>query len=235
MISEQTMRRWYPQPLDGTWFLSQLLRPRLESARMVLEAGCGSGEGRQLHLRRPGRIVLGLDLDPTVGNNHCVDLRVQGSLDAIPFKDGLFDVVVLRYVVEHLEVPDMVFAELARVLAPGGQVGILTPNVIHYAPLLAHLTPHRFHVWFNHKLGRKGGDIFPTTYKANTLRKLVRTIAGTGLRLRAGKMFEPRPDYLRISLPLFLLGTAYERLVARCGFLATFRANIIAVFEKGGI
>jgi SAM-dependent methyltransferase len=232
MISEATLRRWYPNYRDEDWFLSETVRRCLENARTILDAGCARGEGNPLRLRHPSRVVVGLDIDLGVAENQFVDVKVLGSLSSIPFKDDLFHLVVLRYVVEQLEDPDGVFTELRRVLAPGGRVVILTPNVFHYVSLVARLTPHRFHVWVNKKRGREACNTFPTFYKANTLRQLVKKMANAGLHLEGATMFESRPNYLLFTRLLFLLGVAYERVVNRWGLLAPLRVNIIAVFQK---
>lgn len=48
--------------------------------------------------------------------------------EALPFADGEFDRVVVIDVHEHVDDPRIVTAELARILKPGGQIIITTPN-----------------------------------------------------------------------------------------------------------
>jgi ubiquinone/menaquinone biosynthesis C-methylase UbiE len=47
---------------------------------------------------------------------------VSGDVDALPWDDGAFDVVVSRFALHHLEQPAAAVAEMARVCAPGGRV-----------------------------------------------------------------------------------------------------------------
>lgn len=47
---------------------------------------------------------------------------------ALPFPDGWFTVVTMSDVIEHLEQPAAVLAELQRVLAPGGRLIVTTPR-----------------------------------------------------------------------------------------------------------
>ena len=52
---------------------------------------------------------------------------VRGDCHAMPFQDGRFDLVMCRSVLEHLEDPQAVFCEVARVLAPGAILCFLRP------------------------------------------------------------------------------------------------------------
>jgi ubiquinone/menaquinone biosynthesis C-methylase UbiE len=51
------------------------------------------------------------------------------SAEDLPFADGLFGVIVIKHVVEHLPHPEKAIAELGRVMAPGGALILATPNL----------------------------------------------------------------------------------------------------------
>lgn len=51
------------------------------------------------------------------------------SAEDLPFADGLFGVVIIKHVVEHLPHPARAIAELGRVIAPGGALILATPNL----------------------------------------------------------------------------------------------------------
>lgn len=75
----------------------------------------------------PDATVVGLDVKPTVGSR-AADRAVRGDVFRLPFVDGAFDAVVFAEVLEHLEQPADALRELYRVLEPGGQLSITTPN-----------------------------------------------------------------------------------------------------------
>jgi SAM-dependent methyltransferase len=96
-------------------------------AGRVLELGPGFGATTRALLRRLGRIDV-LELD----ERYCQRLRVQlgsratvtrGDATAMPYADASFSVVLCFTMLHHIpsrELQDRAFAEIARVLAPGG-------------------------------------------------------------------------------------------------------------------
>jgi SAM-dependent methyltransferase len=87
----------------------------------VLDLGCGPGGSRAVfRAERPDVRWTGLDVPgspspPPPGPD--IQLYDGGR---IPFADGTFDVVFCKQVLEHVDDPRLVLAEVARVLAPGG-------------------------------------------------------------------------------------------------------------------
>ena len=89
--------------------------------------------------------IYGVDLDPRVVENPMLIEGRIANADKIPFESDRFDVVFSDNVLEHLDEPEAVFREVARVLKPGGVFLFKTPNKRHYMPTIARLTPHSFH------------------------------------------------------------------------------------------
>jgi 2-polyprenyl-3-methyl-5-hydroxy-6-metoxy-1,4-benzoquinol methylase len=56
-------------------------------------------------------------------------LHDLSSAEELPFADGVFGVVIIKHVVEHLPHPDQAIAEIGRVTAPGGILILSTPNL----------------------------------------------------------------------------------------------------------
>jgi ubiquinone/menaquinone biosynthesis C-methylase UbiE len=97
----------------------------LELGDDVLEVGPGFGATTRLLVDRVPRLRV-LELDP----GYCERLRAeldvdvdQGDATALPYEDGRFSAVVCFTMLHHIPVAsdqDRVFAEVARVLRPGG-------------------------------------------------------------------------------------------------------------------
>ncbi len=58
-------------------------------------------------------------------------LLVCGDAEALPFRDGAFDLVFHQGVMEHFRNPDPMTAECVRVLAPGGKLLVDVPQALH--------------------------------------------------------------------------------------------------------
>jgi SAM-dependent methyltransferase len=107
-----------------------------EGARgTLLDAGCGTGiETRNLARLVPGLQLCGVDISSValagaVANSGTDGPRFyQSALETLPFSDRVFDYIGSHEVIEHVEDPAIVLAELWRVLKPGGVCVIATPN-----------------------------------------------------------------------------------------------------------
>jgi SAM-dependent methyltransferase len=107
-----------------------------EPAR-ILEIGCGTGAGTaQLKARFPEADITGVDLSPEM--IRIATAKVPGvtfepaDASRLPFPDGSFDLVAQNNVPVY-------FAEIARVLAPGGRV-LITSTL---GPATPYYTPHK--------------------------------------------------------------------------------------------
>ena len=117
----------------------------------VLDYGCGDGHF-SLMLARMGARVSGIDISPhliaqarasaaKMGLNGGAPQFVAGDAHQTPFEAGTFDYVVGNGALHHLDL-DKAFAEIARVLKPGGTAVFMEPMVSHpLLRLLRGLTP----------------------------------------------------------------------------------------------
>lgn len=227
-------RHFYPQHGDY-WpeehFRREILR-RLDADCVVLDLGAGAGIIPQLDFRSRAKKICGIDLDPRVLENHSLDEACVADAAHIPYSDETFDLVFSHSVFEHLEDPLRVMREIRRVLKPGGTLLVETPNRWHYMPVIAQLTPLRFHKFMNRIRGRAEADTFPTVYRINSRGKIRRIAAAAEMQVDEIRLLDGRPEYLRMSVPTYLAGIAYERLVNRFEALARFRVVMIAELRK---
>jgi SAM-dependent methyltransferase len=227
-------RKLYPHhgPNWDDLLFRQHIKGVLDKDCHLLDLGAGAGIVKQMNFSGCAALVCGIDPDDRVRANPYLDEGRTGVGEAIPYPDQSFHVVFADNVLEHLEHPEAVFKEVARVLKPGGLFLAKTPNRWHYLPLVARATPHRFHQFVNRLRGRQSVDTFPTRYLVNTPGAIQHYAAKAGLAVRQVLLVEGRPEYLRITAPTYLLGWLYERMVNSSSKLARFRVVLIAILEK---
>jgi SAM-dependent methyltransferase len=95
----------------------------------LLDVGCSLGYTLQA-ARKLGLSAAGVDVRARAVD-HCRSLGFRaeiGSLEALPFQDAEFQLVVMKHVLEHTPHPKDALREVRRVLRPGGGVFIAVPN-----------------------------------------------------------------------------------------------------------
>jgi len=137
---EELHRRFRVTPLHmADWELDLVDLSRIEQA---LDAGCGTGDFLLPLARRlvpQGASVIALDL--AAGSLSQAQARVQaeglpvdcilGDVEALPFDDHAFDLVLANYFLYHVPDLDHAIAELRRVLRPGGTLLAATNGQDH--------------------------------------------------------------------------------------------------------
>jgi len=95
----------------------------------VLDACCGTGDLAIADLRAGAAEVTGLDFAPRMLERAKAKSEVvtwvEGDLLALPFADSSFEAATVGFGVRNVADLERALAELARVLGPGGRVGIL--------------------------------------------------------------------------------------------------------------
>ena len=105
--------------------------------RMIRELGtdtCILDLGSGIHRRAENVINLEISVTPMVD--------VVGDGHVLPFADNVFDAVISEAVLEHVHNPQMVVAEMYRVLKPGGYICAAVPFLQGY-----HASPHDYQRW----------------------------------------------------------------------------------------
>jgi SAM-dependent methyltransferase len=93
----------------------------------ILDIPCGPGR-LTWELRKKGCEVIAADLLPEhfdAGGNPAIKVDMNHPF---PFEDDSFDFIFSAEGIEHLENPWQAFREFARILKPGGELIVTTPN-----------------------------------------------------------------------------------------------------------
>jgi SAM-dependent methyltransferase len=229
---QQLYKRYYAGYKFHDALYRELIQKYLPARGRLLDAGCGRYLTFSKEFAATAQVV-GIDLESSLetANEHS-PFGVRGDLGKLPFATGHFDLIISRYVVEHLEHPARVFQEFHRVLKPGGRVILATPNKYDYVSLIAAVTPYSWHRTLMSRIFQvSADDFYPTLYRANTLSKLGRELRSAGLTQIELRSVNHYPAYLMISPVLFRLGVLYERLTS-FDLFRSLRSVIVCVFEK---
>jgi len=203
---------------------------------LVLHLGCGRDRA-QLTTHRPEiRSVkfMGVDIDFNSLKNYPQNFRVQADLKALPFRTSTFDLAMSEEVFEHIEHPDAVISEAARVLKAGGKIAFSTPNKLGYISFISLLTPLSFHRWVQDLLNPddpQGHFLYPTFYRLNSPMSINRIFHKYSFRQIRFELTEPWPWMLRIHPLLLKIGILWGLLIQRFKSLAWFRNRILGVYE----
>jgi malonyl-CoA O-methyltransferase len=100
------------------------------NGRKVLDAGCGKGRYSALLKRLyPQADITAMDISAEMLKHVPAGIStVQNGILNMPFDSGAFDVVLCVEALEHVVQIDAGIRELARVVAPGGQVVVIDKN-----------------------------------------------------------------------------------------------------------
>ncbi len=115
------VNRWDSSHLDK---IDRLL-PLVPGSR-VLEVGCGVGH-LTARLADRGHDVTGIDANLQAAELAKTDRVMHMLAEALEFADDEFDAVVAVHSIEHIPPLAEAFAEMARVLKPGGRALFIYP------------------------------------------------------------------------------------------------------------
>jgi SAM-dependent methyltransferase len=130
LMEDPREARRLAEKVDAEAWVATYLRPYLPDAPRVLDVGCGPAAiATRLAAAVPHARVVGLDTSTervraareslsTVVNGEVV----RGDATALPFLDGSFDLVYIRFLLEYLPDPARAVVEAARVCRAGGTV-----------------------------------------------------------------------------------------------------------------
>lgn len=210
---------------------ARLRRCGFRRGHRLLDYGCGQGLFVKYLRRR--------------GHAHCDGFDPYGDPakfgNRAALERGPFDFVLLQDVIEHVEDPSSLLAELDGYLKPGGQILVGTPNAaqIDLGRPLEFLNelhaPYHLHIYTREaveQLGRRQGwasaGFFDRAYHDTLL---------PGLNTRAGKAYQQLGDgtldaALEPVVPMRLLASPRFWWHALSGYWLSQRADMTVVFRK---
>ncbi|HLW34319.1 MAG TPA: class I SAM-dependent methyltransferase [Chthoniobacterales bacterium] len=105
----------------------------VKRGQRVLDVACGTGVVA-VTAARTGAKVSGLDLTPELlnaarENSQIAELDIdwrEGDVEALPFGDGEFDIVLSQFGHMFAPRPDVAIGQMLRVLKPGGTIAFVT-------------------------------------------------------------------------------------------------------------
>ncbi|MDT8305834.1 MAG: class I SAM-dependent methyltransferase [Anaerolineae bacterium] len=210
----EAYRARHPGWQPATELYAGLVRRYMQPESRLLDLGCGRG-GLVEQLEHPLRQIVGIDPDLASLREHRLPLpRAQATSARLPLARDSVDIAFASWLLEHLADPAADFAELARVLRPGGVFIFVTPNRRHPLALLNRLLGRagQGQRWLVRRLyGRTSGDTFPAYYRANSRPTIASLAAREGLQLVQLEAIED-PTYLAFTPTLF---TVAQRLGQR--------------------
>lgn len=138
-LKERTRATWasgdYDAVADGIWEVGERVvrRVAVGPGERVLDVAAGTGNAA-IRAAAAGGAVTAVDLTPELfvagrrrADEAGVDIDwVEGDAEDLPFDDGAFDVVLSTFGVMFAPRHEVAARELARVLRPGGRLGLAT-------------------------------------------------------------------------------------------------------------
>jgi len=226
-------------PYSQTVFEHRLAEFARKATRW-LDLGCGHrmlpewrGDAEREITRGVGFLV-GLDSDVQALRRHrSITQLCAGDITKLPFRDSSFDLITANMVIEHLAEPATQFAEVARVLDPGGVFVFHTPNARSYVITLARLLPDGVkRLLARVTEGREAVDVYPTHYRANDASS-IETIAADGGFASTEIEFVASTPALSLFPPLVIPELLWIRQLQRRPALAKYRHTLICALRRG--
>jgi SAM-dependent methyltransferase len=104
------------------------------TGRTILDCGCGAGDNAR-SLASMGWTVDGLTIsaqEADLARQVCRQVAVADLEHGLPHLGTSYDVVLMSHVLEHLDRPAPLLADVKQVLKPTGHIVVALPNVLYW-------------------------------------------------------------------------------------------------------
>jgi SAM-dependent methyltransferase len=240
MLSLEEQNRWRdvyrqqrPDWRPATEVFAGLVRAYLTPTTRLLDLGCGRGGLVEQLVSKESEPCRWVGVDPDLASlrQHRLPTlpRLAARSETLPLRSASFDLIFCSWLLEHLPRPYDTFAEIGRLLRPGGVFVFITPNAHHPLAQLNHALGRLAQVqgWLVSGLyGRAAADAFPTTYQANTPDQICHLARSCALHLVQLHTI-PDPSYLAFHPWLFRLMIRVEEWLP-----AGRKLHLVGVLQK---
>ena len=169
--ANKIISRWDKSYKHRWTIFNETLSELQDSSHACLDIGCGEMSELSESLDFKTKLVTDVSFPK---NTKSFDFPfLQSDIYFLPFKNQSIDIILLRFVVEHIEKSDDAFNEINRVLKPDGKILILTTNIKSPIIFLPKIIPYKFRKKILLKIfGVGDDDIFPTHHRINSFKSI---------------------------------------------------------------
>jgi len=172
-------RQNYIKQFDQKKFqiITEYIKEKQNNNNIVLDIGCGYGKYSKFYAGNAKYIGVNIDTNELhiarktnakYGYNF-----IKADANNISFiKNETIDMILLIYVIEHINNPASLFSNISRILKKNGIVIIWTPNIYSIGGFLISIIPNSLKFFIKRNL-TKTSEQYPTYYKANSIKKLL--------------------------------------------------------------
>lgn len=196
----------------------------------VLDIGCYSGLFSAIVMEK----FPGIDLSAVEIDDKRISMAITRGIkvfkadmekENLPFADNYFDAVLFLETIEHLANPLKILAEIKRVIKPGGEVVISTPNSVGLFARYSHLqgaTPYYIHFLHSANIQRGHKNVYSYHRFELNLRQAMDLLVENGYIVKQIKMTRfnhlRRGWIIKLIEYLSLLKSSWsDMMIFKCG------------------
>lgn len=214
--NREPINSWFPDENHPCRILERSINDVAKSDDLVLEIGCKYSDP-------PIPELKGL-----VGSVSSIDVA-----DIADVTNASINIAFSRCVIQHVSDTDRYYSELFRALRPGGVYLFLTPNFWGYESMMSRIIPSRTDQPIkDHAVNHLRKNILPISYRSNTRRSIKRLAKHHGFDVERLDYLSQSPSNFEGCQSLFVLGSKYEKFLARHRMLHSLRGWIFCTLTK---